>query len=1385
MDAPSDIAMAPTSPDADKAASLSLPAQSSLASPKPLTATAVAASNTEKRSCGFGGSLCEHAVFNAVEEYLTFHGFQESLSKLRAVAERRRQMFVGKSNFAASPCGCTASGEAQGDGKRTMVCATLSNTEFAVAGALGDFDSGDRLGFFNLWRRLVPEAAARSPAGCSLEMRLHVHFGIFRVRRSLAAAGTREGPAGGIGAGEELVPDFEDLKAFLSEHPNTALEASSESLAPLFALPFVSLPHTRPGLRFIFEEPWVGKLRDDTHVFLLSHAAARHAPSIRHLAGAMLVAQGPQIAPPPASWHELLRIADLGLATAAAASEISVPDDGLGNRQPVAEHRVAECLRDVTSAKQRLVAVTANPSVPPPAPAGNDQQGTCGGAGGEHNVFGPLAACVAPGQGNSPLVVRERLWPMSREALLSAKSAESGSPARRLCSARSLESRARTATASLPVPPALDFGRIAEVIAACNVGGEVSGGTGSAGGGSEILAGGCGGSEEAPLTSQPPLRAILRAVLRRLALPGEPVRPRRAFLAAFACFRALRTLAGRLDGLIAAGDPQLTELALAVLAVCACEVVGRREIEAAEAQESISCMATLVAVLKQEPVASPIHMQCLAVLQRLSLRSSMQARMIELGVVGWILQTLPSIGQKANGFGHSGPSLAQGCGPAAFDFSAEFISALLRNLTLRRAGRRLCGEQKAFDVLVCFIEHPNLQVRTHINGTLYCLLGERKLRSEARARNAEAVFTAALARSPPDDGNPLRKQMEHLLKQLLRDDDIDAAPVADTGEEGEGAESDAEESGDAGDGDNFLDEEELAGLFLLAPPRAAGGIGCNDGCEQAAAAVVYATEAAAAEEALRCFRASAAVADAQQRRFHAFIAPGYRGQGVASPKKVQDICGLVSASPRHMRSPPTALRSPRVVEEQMPLPIAPEDFVRNASGSLTSILDEEDGEQEFPQGAPPLAASCSPPAADIAEATGHSAVRSDGAAGGHRSATMVAAGYVAGANAAESCDMSKALVSSTTVADVLAEAVVPLETVMSSAFTKPIGNGGSRGRKLCERIGAHAGQNTEGGKGGGGDGGAEDGAGNGMQAAGDGQREGVAQKGFREGITSKGIANSRAAQKGVREGAANKEEGSAQVAPGAGQQRPINEQQRSNSTAAVQGERHKLEPVSGVDRAPRAPRENKLKRNAAMPVRSTTVAESPPSGRSGSKANVVAGGAAAIAGAGPEGSAEGSDGGSKQRTPQGRSANRSAPRSKSTAYRESSTEGSAGRTPEAAAGNSHRGRRGSGAGLRRTNSPASAPPQRLPPLVPSSDVPTPPAAATSQPSSKASNQRAKSHGRAVDKLEVRSRPLSGGRSSSGGRRPSPANAGHVEALGEGAGCSSSVPQLPRIVHRRS
>ena len=90
--------------------------------------------------------------------------------------------------------------------------------------------------------------------------------------------------------------------------------------------------------------------------------------------------------------------------------------------------------------------------------------------------------------------------------------------------------------------------------------------------------------------------------------------------------------------------------------------------------------------------------------------------MIQLDMIKWIAKVLQNEGQSLS------------------DYSIEYATALLMNLSLRAAGKDKC-EDPEIDLLTVlneFVEHENLQVRTYVNGTLYSIFTRKKLREKAK-----------------------------------------------------------------------------------------------------------------------------------------------------------------------------------------------------------------------------------------------------------------------------------------------------------------------------------------------------------------------------------------------------------------------------------------------------------------------------------------------------------------------------------------------------------------------------------------------------------------------------------------------------------------------------
>jgi hypothetical protein len=91
--------------------------------------------------------------------------------------------------------------------------------------------------------------------------------------------------------------------------------------------------------------------------------------------------------------------------------------------------------------------------------------------------------------------------------------------------------------------------------------------------------------------------------------------------------------------------------------------------------------------------------------------------MIDCNVIPWIFKLLSTENQMQS--------------PLS-DYTLEYATALLMNLSLRSRGKDVCEKlPNVVKVLSEIMEHDNLQVRTHVNGTMYSLLTRTALKQQA------------------------------------------------------------------------------------------------------------------------------------------------------------------------------------------------------------------------------------------------------------------------------------------------------------------------------------------------------------------------------------------------------------------------------------------------------------------------------------------------------------------------------------------------------------------------------------------------------------------------------------------------------------------------------
>jgi hypothetical protein len=125
------------------------------------------------------------------------------------------------------------------------------------------------------------------------------------------------------------------------------------------------------------------------------------------------------------------------------------------------------------------------------------------------------------------------------------------------------------------------------------------------------------------------------------------------------------------------------------------------------------------------------------------------------------------------------------------DYSIEYATALLMNLSLRDAGKDKCEEPdiELLNVLNDLVEHENLQVRTYVNGTLYSIFTRKKLREEAKELGMPEVLQYLMEQSDEQ----FKRQIQYILEQLNNNNEPDG---------------EKDQSINANEGDDDVDDED-------------------------------------------------------------------------------------------------------------------------------------------------------------------------------------------------------------------------------------------------------------------------------------------------------------------------------------------------------------------------------------------------------------------------------------------------------------------------------------------------------------------------------------------------------------------------------------------------
>ncbi|NXL73767.1 ARMC9 protein, partial [Leptocoma aspasia] len=175
--------------------------------------------------------------------------------------------------------------------------------------------------------------------------------------------------------------------------------------------------------------------------------------------------------------------------------------------------------------------------------------------------------------------------------------------------------------------------------------------------------------------------------------------------------------------------------------------------------------------LKAEDKDSLTWENVLGALQKFSLRRTLQSAMIKDGLIFWLVDVL----------------IDPDC---LSDYNLEYCAALLMNLCLRSAGKKICASipNPMLRVLSGLLDHENPKVQSYVNGVLYSILAIPSVREEAKEMGMEEILRCFIK----ERNEEMVRQIEYVIKQLNSEEPFNDSIVSDDDEEEEYEEEDSD-----------------------------------------------------------------------------------------------------------------------------------------------------------------------------------------------------------------------------------------------------------------------------------------------------------------------------------------------------------------------------------------------------------------------------------------------------------------------------------------------------------------------------------------------------------------------------------------------------------------
>ena len=165
-------------------------------------------------------------------------------------------------------------------------------------------------------------------------------------------------------------------------------------------------------------------------------------------------------------------------------------------------------------------------------------------------------------------------------------------------------------------------------------------------------------------------------------------------------------------------------------------------------ENSNQMVEDIVNCMMNEKEDSELRQNCLGTIQKFTLRIIPQNKLIELGIIKWLIDT----------FTYENKNLS--------DYTIEYGLALILNLSLKKNGREKFEEdsERIIQILINYINVDNIQTQTCVNGTLYSLIKRPLLREAAKKFGVDNIIKNIQSSNPQT-----QKQMDYILEELQND----------------------------------------------------------------------------------------------------------------------------------------------------------------------------------------------------------------------------------------------------------------------------------------------------------------------------------------------------------------------------------------------------------------------------------------------------------------------------------------------------------------------------------------------------------------------------------------------------------------------------------------